>query len=121
MEKCPLYVKSSEEQACGSDQNPYKNVSHAKNWVKELNCFGRKEDRGAICSSSTYMNRNQSNFVFSNYFFLILGEWGGCSEQGPGDSAVLRPRGRHQASVGQTTPPGKYRDSQVHDDFLTLV
>lgn len=51
MEKCPLYVKSSEEQACGSDQNPYKNVSHAKNWVKEL----RKEDRGAICSSSTYM------------------------------------------------------------------
>lgn len=87
MEKCPLYVKSSEEQACGSDQNPYKNVSHAKNWVKELNCFGRKEDRGAICSSSTYMN--QSNFVFSNYFFLILGEWGGCSEQGPGDSAVL--------------------------------
>lgn len=46
MEKCPLYVKSSEEQACGCDQNSYKNVSHAKNWVKELNCFGRKEDRG---------------------------------------------------------------------------
>lgn len=63
MEKCPLYVKSSEEQACGSDQNPYKNVSHAKNWVKELNCFGRKEDRGAICSSSTYMSLILSSVI----------------------------------------------------------
>lgn len=118
MEKCPLYVKSSEEQACGSDQNPYKNVSHAKNWVKEL---GKKIGEQSAAAQLTCIHRNRSNFVFSNYFFLILGEWGGCSEQGPGDSAVLRPRGGHQASVGQTTPPGKYRDSQVHDDFLTLV
>lgn len=68
MEKCPLYVKSSEEQACGIGEQ-------------------------SAAAQLTCIHRNQSNFVFSNYFFLILGEWGGCSEQGPGDSAVLRPRG----------------------------
>lgn len=81
---------------------------------------GKKIGEQSAAAQLTCIHRNQSNFVFSNYFFLILGEWGGCSEQGPGDSAVLRPRGGHQASVGQTTPPGKYRDSQVHDVFMTF-